>query len=48
MILTTMDAFDPAGEFLRITERYRQMSDEELLVLVPQRSELTDVAHSAD
>jgi hypothetical protein len=43
-----MDAFDPAGqEFLRISERYRQMSDEELLVLVPQSSQLTPFAQQA-
>jgi hypothetical protein len=39
-----MDALDPAGEFLRISERYRQMSDEELLVLMPQSSDLTPFA----
>ncbi len=43
-----MDAFDPAaGEFLRISERYRQMSDGELLVLIPQSSELTPFAQQA-
>jgi len=42
-----MDALDPAGEFLRITERYRQMSDDELLVLIPQSSELTPFAQQA-
>jgi hypothetical protein len=42
-----MDALDHAGEFLRISERYRQMSDEELLVLVPQSSELTAFAQQA-
>jgi hypothetical protein len=43
-----MDLFDPAGqEFLRISERYRQMSDEELLVLIPQSSELTPFAQQA-
>jgi len=45
---TTMDAFDPAGqEFLRISERYRQMSDEEIRVLMPQSSELTPFAQQA-
>jgi hypothetical protein len=42
-----MDRFDPAGEYLRIAEHYRQMSDEELLVLVPQSSELTPMAQQA-
>jgi hypothetical protein len=42
-----MDALDPAGEFLRLTERYRQMTDEELLLLVPQSSELTPLAQQA-
>jgi DNA-directed RNA polymerase subunit M/transcription elongation factor TFIIS len=43
-----MDTFDPAaGEFLRISERYRQMSDSELLVLIPQSSELTPFAEEA-
>jgi DNA-directed RNA polymerase subunit M/transcription elongation factor TFIIS len=43
-----MDTFDPAaGEFLRISERYRQMSDDELLVLIPQSSELTPFAQQA-
>jgi DNA-directed RNA polymerase subunit M/transcription elongation factor TFIIS len=47
MIPTAMDTLDPAGEFLRISERYRQMSDSELLVLVPQRSQLTPFAQDA-
>ena len=43
-----MDTLDPAaGEFLRISERYRQMSDDELLVLIPQSSELTPFAQEA-
>jgi hypothetical protein len=42
-----MDTLDPAGEFLRISERYRQMSDSELLVLIPQSSELTPFAQQA-
>jgi DNA-directed RNA polymerase subunit M/transcription elongation factor TFIIS len=43
-----MDAFDPVGqEFLRISERYRQMSDEEIRVLMPQSSELTPFAQQA-
>ena len=47
IIPTIMDTLDPAGEYLRISERYRQMSDEELLVLVPQSSELTPFAQQA-
>ena len=43
-----MGTLDPAGqEFLRIAERYRRMSDEELLVLMPQSSELTPFAQEA-
>ncbi len=42
-----MATLDPAGEFLRITERYRQMSDSELLVLIPQNSQLTPFAQQA-
>jgi DNA-directed RNA polymerase subunit M/transcription elongation factor TFIIS len=47
MIFDVMDTRDPAGEYLRISERYRQMSDEELLVLAPQSSELTPLAQQA-
>ncbi len=43
-----MGTFDAAGqEFLRISEHYRQMSDDELLVLLPQSSELTPFAQEA-
>jgi DNA-directed RNA polymerase subunit M/transcription elongation factor TFIIS len=43
-----MGTFDPAaGEFLRISERYRQMSDDELRVLIPQISGLTPFAQEA-
>jgi hypothetical protein len=42
-----MGTLDPAGEFLRITERYRQMSDSELLILMPQSSQLTPLAQQA-
>ena len=42
-----MDTHDPAVEYLCISERYRQMSDEELLVLAPQSSELTPMAQQA-
>jgi DNA-directed RNA polymerase subunit M/transcription elongation factor TFIIS len=39
-----MEALDPAAEWLRLCERYRQMSDGELLALARQNSELTEVA----
>jgi DNA-directed RNA polymerase subunit M/transcription elongation factor TFIIS len=42
-----MDTLDPAGDFLSIAERYRRMSDGELLVLMPQSSELTPIAQQA-
>jgi hypothetical protein len=42
-----MDTLDPAAEYLRLTERYRQMSDEELLLLIPQADELTPSAQQA-
>lgn len=42
-----MGTLDPAGEYLRITERYRQMSDSELLILMPQSSQLTPMAQQA-
>jgi DNA-directed RNA polymerase subunit M/transcription elongation factor TFIIS len=47
IIATIMQTFDPAGEFLRISEHYRQMSDGELLLLARQNSELTEVAQQA-
>jgi DNA-directed RNA polymerase subunit M/transcription elongation factor TFIIS len=42
-----MDTLDPAGEFLRIAGHYRQMSDDELQLLIPQSSELTPMAQQA-
>jgi hypothetical protein len=42
-----MEALDPAAEWLRVSEHYRQMSDNELVVLARQSSELTDVAQQA-
>jgi DNA-directed RNA polymerase subunit M/transcription elongation factor TFIIS len=39
-----METLDPAGEWLRLTERYREMSDSELLSLARKTSELTEVA----
>jgi DNA-directed RNA polymerase subunit M/transcription elongation factor TFIIS len=44
IISAIMDALDPAAEWLRLSERYRQMSDNELLALVVHSSELTEVA----
>ncbi len=42
-----MHSLDPAGEFLRISEHYRSLSDGELIVLAQHPSELTDVARQA-
>ncbi len=42
-----MTDIDPAGEWRELSERYRGMSDEELVVLARQSSELTDVAQQA-
>ena len=38
---------DPAAEYLRLAERYRQMSDEELLELIPESESLTHEAQQA-
>jgi len=42
-----MPTFDPAGECLRLSEHYRQLSDDELVGMARQTSELTDVAQQA-
>lgn len=42
-----MDHLGPAGEFLRISEHYRRLTDTELLVLSRQASELTPMAQDA-
>jgi len=42
-----MEALDPAGEWRQLAERYRAMSDEELVVLARQQSALTDLAQQA-
>jgi len=42
--MNTMEGLDPAAEMLQLSERYRQMSDGELLVLSGQSSELTEIA----
>jgi hypothetical protein len=47
MIPSIMEGLDPAAEWLRLSERYRQMSDSELLVLARHNSDLTDVAQQA-
>jgi DNA-directed RNA polymerase subunit M/transcription elongation factor TFIIS len=42
-----METLDPAGEWLRLSEHYRLLSDDELLSLARQPSELTDIAQQA-
>ena len=42
-----MQILDPAGEGLRLSEHYRQLSDDELVSLARQTSELTDGAQQA-
>lgn len=42
-----MSHLGPAGEFLRISEHYRRMTDGELLALASQTSELTPMALDA-
>jgi len=42
-----MQIFDPAGDWLRLSEHYRQLSDDELVGLARQTSELTDGAQQA-
>jgi DNA-directed RNA polymerase subunit M/transcription elongation factor TFIIS len=42
-----MQTLDPAGEWLRLSEHYRQLSDDELVGLALQTSEFTDVAQQA-
>lgn len=42
-----MDALNPAGEWLRITEHYRQMKDDELLLIARASSDLTEAAQTA-
>jgi hypothetical protein len=42
-----MDLIDQAGEWRRLAEHYRQMTDEELLALARQISELTEGAQDA-
>jgi len=47
MIPTTMEGLDAAAEWLHLSERYRRMSDGELLVLAQQNSELTEIAQQS-
>jgi hypothetical protein len=47
MIPTTMEGLDAATEWLQLSERYRRMSDGELLVLAQQNSELTEIAQQS-
>jgi hypothetical protein len=42
-----MDKSDLAAEYLRLAEHYRQMSDEELIELIPQMGDLTPSAQDA-
>ena len=46
-IPTTMDIVDPTAEWRRLSEHYRRMNDNELLVLARQNSELTEAAQQA-
>jgi DNA-directed RNA polymerase subunit M/transcription elongation factor TFIIS len=47
IIPTTMEIVDPTAEWRRLSEHYRRMSDNELLVLARQNSELTEAAQRA-
>jgi hypothetical protein len=43
-----MDTFEAAGgEFLRLADHYRRMSDSELMLLIPQSAHLTPLAQQA-
>jgi DNA-directed RNA polymerase subunit M/transcription elongation factor TFIIS len=42
-----MQTLDPAGEWLRLSEHYRQLTDDELVGLARETSELTDGAQQA-
>jgi DNA-directed RNA polymerase subunit M/transcription elongation factor TFIIS len=42
-----MQNLNPAGEYLRISDHYRCLSDAELLILARQPSELTEMAQQA-
>jgi DNA-directed RNA polymerase subunit M/transcription elongation factor TFIIS len=47
MIPTTVEDPNPGAEWLRLSDRYRKMSDDDLVVLARQESELSDVARQA-
>lgn len=42
-----MDHLGPAGDFLRVSEHYRRLTDDELIALARQTSELTPMAQNA-
>ena len=42
-----MQAFGPASESLRLAERYRSLTDDELLAIAEDSSDLTDLAQQA-
>ena len=42
-----MEGLDAGAEWLRLSERYRRMSDGELLVLAQQNFELTEIAQQS-
>jgi hypothetical protein len=46
IIPTTMGIIDPTAEWRPLSEHYHRMSDNELLVLARQNSELTDAAQA--
>ena len=46
-MLTIMEGLDAGAEWLELSERYRQMSDAELVALARQESELTEIAQQA-
>jgi hypothetical protein len=47
MIPTTMEGLNAGAEWLQLSERYRRMSDGELLVLAQQNFELTEIAQQS-
>jgi len=47
MILMAMAELDRAGEYIRLRDHYRELSDGELLDLARQPSELTEIAEQA-
>jgi DNA-directed RNA polymerase subunit M/transcription elongation factor TFIIS len=42
-----MEAFGPASESLRISEHYRRLTDDELIAVAQDKSDLTDLAQQA-